>query len=115
MLAAVQKFLGHDDLIDVAVGIGMHRGGINIGGQIGGAGFFGKYKRNAELLRNKAADGDAGGFDGEDLIHLFPGKAGVEFLRQLGEQNNIDLMIEEAVDPQNIAGGDFSLAADMIL
>ena len=51
----MQKFLGHDDLIDIAVGIGMHRGGINIGGQIGRAGFFGKDQRNAELLRDKAA------------------------------------------------------------
>ena len=71
--------------------------------------------QNAELLRDKAADGDAGGFNGEDFIHLFPGKAGVEFLRQFGEQHYIDLMIEKAIDAQNIAGGYFALTADVVL
>ena len=109
----MQILPGYHDLIDIAVGIGVHRGGVNISGQIGRAGFFGKDQRNAELLRDKAADGDAGGFNGEDFIHLFPGKAGVEFLRQFGEQHYIDLMIEKAIDAQNIAGGYFARTAEV--
>ena len=84
VFAAVQELFGNDDLIDVAVGVGAHRRGIDIIRQVGGLGLFGEHQRHAERLRHQRGDRDAGGLHRQHLVHPHTGKAAAKFLLEDG-------------------------------
>ena len=57
-------------MVDNTVGKGGHLSGVELPAQVSGLALFGKDHRTVEILGGYAGHADAGGFDGEDLVHL---------------------------------------------
>ena len=112
MILGVQKTFGHDDLILVLVGEGLHLRHIHLAVDIDGLGLLGEHHGHAKLLGHKAGDTDAGSLDGQHLGDVLIRETAVKFPSDLLQQRHIHLVIEEAVHLQHIAGLDDAVLHD---
>ena len=115
MILRTQELLGHDDLILILMGEGLHLGNVHLALDVDGLGLLGKHHGHAELLCHETGDADAGGLNGQHLGDGLIGKPAVKFPADLLHQGNIHLVIQKAIHLQHIAGLYDSVFRDSLL
>lgn len=99
-----EKLLGQRDVIIAAIGVGMNGGGVDLAVNVLALGLLGKDDRYVEMPRGHAGDGDAGCLDGQNLVDAVVLEDAVELLADLVQQVYVQLVVQKAVDLQDIAG-----------
>ena len=89
-------------MVDHTVGKGGHLGGVELPAQVPGLALFGEDHRTVEVLGGHAGHADAGGFDGEDLVHLLVLEEAIPLLTHLVEQFDVHLMVQKPVHLQDV-------------
>ena len=115
MVIGRKKLLGHNDPVGILVGEGFHLGNVGVAIDIDGLGLFGEDHRDTEFPGNRNRDGNAGGFDGQNLCDLLVAEAALEFPSDFIEQLHIHLMIQKSVHLQHIAGFDDAVLQNSLL
>ena len=82
----VQKLLGHDDVVHLAVGKGLHLGGVDVAGDVAGLVLLGKDHRTIKKLRGYTCDPDPRCLDGQNLGNPAVPKQAQELLAHFLEQ-----------------------------
>ena len=82
----------------------MDGGGVDLAVNVLALGLLGKDDRHVEMPRRHAGNGDAGRFNCQDLVDAVVLEDAVELLADLVQQVYIQLVVQKAVDLQDIAG-----------
>ena len=114
-VAGPEIFLRDDDIVGPAVCVGRDLCGIETPVEVGALRFLGEDNRNMEVLGRDAGDADAGGLDGENSGDVLLPEQAVEFLSDFVQKVNVHLVIEKAVNFENIAWADGSVAENAFL
>ena len=85
------------------MGEGLDLGGVDVVRDIDAHRLLGKDDRHAELQRYDTRDTDTRCLDGQDLGDLLARIQPLEFLGELGDEADVDLMVDKAVDLQDIS------------
>ena len=112
MIVAAQKFLGDHHLVGLLGGVRLHLSHIGIAVDVDTAGLLGKHQRHPQQPCHGAADGNAGGLDGQHLGNGQTRKAAQKLLRDLIDQRHVHLMIQKAVHLQHITFFDDTVPQD---
>lgn len=103
VVVAREVFLCEDDVVDAFVGEGFDFGVVHVAVKVDALGFLGEDDGYVEILRGDAGDADATGFDGEYFRDWDVCEAALEFFANLVDEGDVHLMVEEAVDFQDVA------------
>ena len=82
----------------------MNGGGVDLTVNVLALGLLGKDDRHIEMPRGHAGDGDAGCLDGQNLVDAVVLEDAVELLADLVQQVYVQLVVQKAVDLQDVAG-----------
>ena len=96
------------------MGKGFHLRNEHITVDIDGLGLLGKDHRNAKLLGNKGRNTNAGGLNGQHLIHPLVAKTALKLPSNFFHQRNIHLVIQKAIHLQHITGFDDTILYDSL-
>ena len=110
-----EELLGEGDIVITAVGIRMYGGSVNIAVDVLALGLLGKDHRHIEMPGCHAGDGNAGCLDGKNLVDAVVFENAIELLTDLIQQFNIQLVVQKAVDFENIAGTNLPLLHNTLL
>ncbi len=97
------EFLGNLDVIVNSLGEGLYMSGVQCTIQIPGFGFLGEDHRYiAEMLGSDGGDANAGRFDGQNFGNRLSVETAAEFSADFVEKIDVHLVVEKAVNLQNI-------------
>ena len=113
-VARAEELFGQRDVIIAPIGKRVDGGGEHVPVNIFAFCFFGKHDRHAEMPRRHAGDGDAGGFDREDLVDAGPVKNAAELRPDRIQKFHIQLVVQKAVHLEHVAGPDLALLPDTL-
>ena len=93
----------------------MNGGGVDLAVDVLVLGLLGEDDRHVEMPRGHAGDGDAGCLDGQNLVDTVVLEDAVELLADLVQQVYVQLVVQKAVDLQDIAGTNLALLHNTFL
>ena len=85
------------------MGKGFYLGNIHISFYINAFGFFRKDNRHIKVSGSHTGDTDTGGLDGQDFIDGLVCKAAFPLGSHLVKESNVHLVIEKAVNLQDVS------------
>ena len=116
MLAALEEALGDDDLVGAALGVALDLGAVLLAVEVLGLGLAGEHHRRVvEVGSGHAGDADAGRLDGQDLVDLLALKKAGPLGAHLVVKRDVALVVEEAVDLQDVALTNDAILANAVL
>ena len=93
----------------------MDGGGVDLAVDVLALGLLGEDDRHVEMTRRHAGNGDAGRFNRQDLVDAVVLEDAVKFLADLIQQIDVELVVQEAIDLQHIAGTNLTLLHNTFL
>ena len=74
---------------------------------------LGKNDGNVIQMAEHRGDGDATGLDCQHLVHLYAFETAFQLVSNLTDNADVDLMIQEAIDLQDVSRKDLSVACSI--
>ena len=93
----------HNGIIG-AMGKGVNHGAVHRAVHIAGPVFFCKHHRHSQLHCHSGSNGDAGGLNGEDLVHAAVFIKRSNLLGHIRQKGGINLLIQKGAHLENAAG-----------
>ena len=110
IVAGLNVILAHHDVVIRVVGVGMHHRRVQVTGKIAGFVFLSVDHRDVHGCSRRHRNGDAAGFDGENLRHLRVRKETRDFSPHLHQEVHVNLVVEKGPHLQNVARQHSALA-----
>ena len=106
MVILGQKALGDNNIVHLAMGIGINLRKINVLIHIAAAALLRENNRHVKIHCCNAGNTNARSLNGQNLVDRTVCKLALQLLAQLSNKRHINLMVQKAVDLEDVAAFD---------